>query len=336
LRVSTTTSSVELIWIDNSDDEESFVIERTEDRSGPWEELADLPANSTSYVLARSSVIIRAGGKEGWYWVEAVGPSFYRVKARNICGDSEPSNVLGTAYELPTPTSRPTPTPTTTFSTRVTQEMAIQQALAQLTKPVPELCIDEAPRDAKAWRVTLHTAEQWLPVERTYLDRSMLVWFVQAKGVWRTCGIVPPEWQTESYYALAVIDAQSGEWLADKFVVHPPRHCILGNTSCGSGVTSTPTPRPPSFGIQTAEELRRFIDDWWESSKIVINKDIIVLLSSAAAFIYHIPSLSVVSVFPNDDTDYHKDYGNDEGAAALEAVLDDETLMQQIRARIQE
>lgn len=239
--------------------------------------------------------------------------------------------VVTACAQLPTPT----PTPTTTFSTRVTQEMAIQQALEQFTKPMPELCIDEAPSEAKAWQVTLRTAEQWLPVDRTYLDRSMSVWFVQAKGVWRTCGIVPPERQTETYYALGVIDAQSGEWLADRLVVHPPHHCILGNISCGPGVTSTPTPRPPSFGIQTAEELRRFIDDWWESSKLVISEDVAVLLSSAAAFIYHIPSLSVVFVFPNHETDYHKDYKTEDGAAALEAVLADDAVMRQIRAYFQ-
>ncbi len=201
---------------------------------------------------------------------------------------------LPTPTPLPMPTATPTsypppeskgpkptntPTPTTTFSTRVTQEMAIQQALVQFTKSRPELCIDEAPSEAEAWRVTLRSAEQWLPVERTYLDRNMPVWFVQAKGVWRTCGIVPPEWQTEKYYSLAVIDAQSGEWLADRLVVEPvptptptSRPTIAPEDRVGPPTgPGAEAGKPYQFFLMVACGVRdaKFDGRWWVADPIV-------------------------------------------------------------------
>ena len=76
--------TLKFVWTDNSNKEASFVIERAQDRSGPWEEIAEVPANVTSFLLDW-----RPEGPPGYY-----GPWYYRVRARNSCGESEPSNVL--------------------------------------------------------------------------------------------------------------------------------------------------------------------------------------------------------------------------------------------------
>jgi hypothetical protein len=160
---------------------------------------------------------------------------------------------------------------------------------------------------------------------------------------WSTCPtptptgvrpILPPETRLPSYFER--LTRTPGSTKTAQIPTPPPEGTATATPAVMPAPTPTPTPRPPSFGIQTAEELRRFIDGWWESSKLVISKDVTVLLTSAAAFIYHIPSLSVVSVFPNHETDYHKDYKTEDGTAALEAVLADDAVMQQIRAYFQE
>jgi len=75
---------VTLVWLAYSDNETSFVVERSEKtETGPWQQLAVLPANSRRFVdrgLSRETVY------------------FYRVKGRNSFGDSpySPPNWVST------------------------------------------------------------------------------------------------------------------------------------------------------------------------------------------------------------------------------------------------
>ncbi len=69
---------IRLAWLDYPDNETSYVVERSEvSESGPWEEAAVLPANTTGFDDSLPA------GKE----------YFYRVKSRNSAGDSPYSNV---------------------------------------------------------------------------------------------------------------------------------------------------------------------------------------------------------------------------------------------------
>jgi hypothetical protein len=71
--------AIQLLWIDGSNNEESFILERSKGvADGPWLELADLPANSTTYL------------DQGL--VDQV-TYYYRVRARNGAGDSTYSNI---------------------------------------------------------------------------------------------------------------------------------------------------------------------------------------------------------------------------------------------------
>jgi hypothetical protein len=88
--------SIYLMWEDTSDMETSFIVERSdESETGPWQEIAVLPANATTYT--------DDGLSDGVTY-------YYRVKARGTSGDSPYSNVDGdTATALPMPTPTPTP-----------------------------------------------------------------------------------------------------------------------------------------------------------------------------------------------------------------------------------
>ncbi len=81
---------ITLLWDDNSDDEEHFILERSSaGPAGPWGVAALLPADSTTYND-------RGLGDNVTYW--------YRVAATNAGGTSDYSNVVsGTASDLPTP-----------------------------------------------------------------------------------------------------------------------------------------------------------------------------------------------------------------------------------------
>ncbi len=83
---------ITLLWDDNADNEEQFILERSSASSeGPWGVAALLPADSTEY---------NAGGlgDNVTYW--------YRVAATNAFGTSAYSNVVsGTASVFPAPLS---------------------------------------------------------------------------------------------------------------------------------------------------------------------------------------------------------------------------------------
>ena len=81
---------ITLLWDDNSDDEEQFVLERSSTGpKGPWGIAALLPADSTTYHDGGL-------GDNVTYW--------YRIAATNAAGTSGYSNVAsGTATALPTP-----------------------------------------------------------------------------------------------------------------------------------------------------------------------------------------------------------------------------------------
>lgn len=119
----------------------------------------------------------------------------------------------------------------------------------------------------------------------------------------------------------------------------------------GPKPTATPTPWPPAAGIHTSEDLRLFLEGLPDDLKLVVNEDVVVRFCTPdrcigfitfPARVHHIPSMSIVFLglqaeVINDPTGNEmRFYESDEGAAALGAVLDDETLMEQIRTRIQE
>ena len=114
-----------------------------------------------------------------------------------------------------------------------------------------------------------------------------------------------------------------------------------------STLTPTPRPYPPSAGVHTPEDLRQRVESWPEDHKLVISEDVSVLFASpqrlpewvVAAFIYHVPSMSKVYILGNCRTGLYlapeeKVFKSAEGAAALEAVLADEPVMQRIRLRL--
>ena len=81
---------ITLLWDDNSDNEEQFILERSSASSeGPWGVAALLPADSTEYNDSGLSDSVT-------YW--------YRVAATNAAGTSAYSNVVsGTATAFPLP-----------------------------------------------------------------------------------------------------------------------------------------------------------------------------------------------------------------------------------------
>ena len=86
-------SSVKLDWIDNSNDEDGFELERSLNSSGPFNLVANLSANSISF----SNV--------------GLSPSttyYYRVRAFNLIGTSNYSNIVNaTTNNLPNPPLAP-------------------------------------------------------------------------------------------------------------------------------------------------------------------------------------------------------------------------------------
>lgn len=74
------TKTFVLSWVDNSDNEDVFKVERATTTSGPWTEInAAIPANTTTYSDDVTGV---------------EGSTFcYRVRASNSAGDSGYSNV---------------------------------------------------------------------------------------------------------------------------------------------------------------------------------------------------------------------------------------------------
>ncbi len=90
VRVVADALKITLLWDDNSDDEEQFILERSSaGPEGPWGVVALLPADSTTYHDRGLSDNVT-------YW--------YRVAATNGAGTSGYSNVAsGTATDLPTP-----------------------------------------------------------------------------------------------------------------------------------------------------------------------------------------------------------------------------------------
>ena len=118
--------------------------------------------------------------------------------------------------------------------------------------------------------------------------------------------------------------------------------------------TPTPTPYPPSAGIHTPDDLRRFLGTWPEDLKLIVNEDVVVQFCTPncigflvwPARIHHVPSMSLVylgvggEVIPGPKSSDNvkgsgKVYKSDEGAAALGAVLADQGLMGEIRSRIE-
>src|SRR6185436_11417336 len=86
---SATTTSLELTWVDASNDETGFELERGAAASGPFAKIASSVANATSY------------GDVGLMPGTAY---FYRVRAINAAGASAYSNVAsGTTTAQPAP-----------------------------------------------------------------------------------------------------------------------------------------------------------------------------------------------------------------------------------------
>ncbi|MCH7698238.1 MAG: hypothetical protein IH865_04810 [Chloroflexi bacterium] len=81
---------ITLLWEDNSDDEQQFVLERSSaGPNGPWGIAALVPADSTTYNDSGLNDNVT-------YW--------YRIAATNAAGTSDYSNVAsGTATDLPMP-----------------------------------------------------------------------------------------------------------------------------------------------------------------------------------------------------------------------------------------
>jgi len=78
---------IDLAWLDNSDDEDGFKVERSADGVSSWTEVAALAADSTAY----SNTGLAAD--TSWY---------YRVFAQNVVGDSGYSNVdSATTFTVP-------------------------------------------------------------------------------------------------------------------------------------------------------------------------------------------------------------------------------------------
>ena len=88
--LSTGATDIQLTWIDNSNNESGFVIERTTDTTGTWTQIASVTQNSTSYTSS--------GLNEGTKY-------FYRVKSYNDNGGSDYTNVAFATTILVAPSS---------------------------------------------------------------------------------------------------------------------------------------------------------------------------------------------------------------------------------------
>ncbi len=73
-------SEIQLNWMDNSDNEQGFIIERAADPNLTWTQIETVQPNQTQYVNMN---------------LQADSTWFYRVRAFNAAGNSDPSNVAG-------------------------------------------------------------------------------------------------------------------------------------------------------------------------------------------------------------------------------------------------
>src|SRR5262249_26236706 len=98
----TSTSQINLTWVDNSTNEANFIVER--DVSSAFSSITSLTvsANTTSF----SDINLQAGTTY-----------YYRVKAINGAGNSNYSNVSNATTQSPSPPNAPSGLVTTTVST---------------------------------------------------------------------------------------------------------------------------------------------------------------------------------------------------------------------------
>jgi hypothetical protein len=85
-----------LLWVDNSSNEDGFKVERKEGCCGPWTEIATLPANSTTYQSAGLTCNTTYA---------------YRVWAYNTTGSSGKTNEANSTTSACPPDTIPTPAP---------------------------------------------------------------------------------------------------------------------------------------------------------------------------------------------------------------------------------
>src|SRR5206468_1418904 len=83
-----TTSSIQIAWNDNSNDETGFMLERSED-GGSYSSQAILGPNVTGYTDS--------------YYIYAGHNYSYRVRAYNDSGDSAFSNIVTGTAQVPPP-----------------------------------------------------------------------------------------------------------------------------------------------------------------------------------------------------------------------------------------
>ena len=108
--------------------------------------------------------------------------------------------------------------------------------------------------------------------------------------------------------------------------------------------TSTPTPRPPSQGVHTPEDLLARLAALPDARRLVIDEEVQVEFRPAwyepvmgfyadAAAIYHIPTLSHISLDREGEVMNRRVY-TDQAERRLEAALADETVMDEVRLRL--
>lgn len=129
---------------------------------------------------------------------------------------------------------------------------------------------------------------------------------------------------------------------------------LLLATGCGDltpwsvEATATPSPRLPSEGIHTPEDLREHLASVSDARKIVIDEDVQVQIRPApwewesrivdfidAAAIHHIPTMSTIHLDREGEIlpRYNRVNG-DEAERRLQAVLGDEAVMGEVRLRL--
>lgn len=106
---------------------------------------------------------------------------------------------------------------------------------------------------------------------------------------------------------------------------------------------STSTPDPLEMGVHTPEDVEDYFNQWPEEHKRRLSDDVVAVFTYphpvanwvGGGIIYHIPSVSTVYLdFRGNVDEQLTHYESEEGQTRLEAILDDDELMQQLQAEV--
>lgn len=137
----------------------------------------------------------------------------------------------------------------------LTEQNAIERAVEHLKRPAPEITGVENPRNPVAWRMTLGEYHQRTGISPSSEGADTPVWVVHMEGESSSAGIVPPESRKTYRYAVAVLDARTGNVIATRHsnepLAWPTAIDAASMSDPGRMVRETPEPTPTAVPTAT-------------------------------------------------------------------------------------